>query len=188
MLKCPVAPVVRKPSVIFSPQSNHSMQMEAELVMSKASCKCPFQMPQTVIRCRDPWLCLHPNLHAWPNRGLLCQVLKFRWNGLCNPMISCLVRSAALDVECVFGCKKEWYSAIHTLKFGFQKQFFLKIRERESSCINVPINTHKFVSQQCLFCSQQYNLTVWVTGLAYITIKIRSWSNLWSEQIIQVTM
>lgn len=42
LLKCPVAPVVWKASVIFSPQNNHGMQMEPELVVSKASCKVPF--------------------------------------------------------------------------------------------------------------------------------------------------
>lgn len=62
--------------------------MEAELVMSKASRKCPFQMPQTMIRCREA-ASLSPSPSACLTKpGLECQVLKLRWNGLCNPMIS----------------------------------------------------------------------------------------------------
>lgn len=78
------------------------MQMDPELVMSKAS--CPLQMPQTVMGRREPQLHLHLHLHAWATRALVCQALKLRWNELCNPMISCQFKCAVRDVKCSFFC------------------------------------------------------------------------------------
>lgn len=102
LLKCPIAPVVQKESVIFSPESNHGMQMEPELGMSKASCKCPLQMPLTMMGRIEQqlYLHLHLHLHAWPTQAVVCQALNLRWNVLCNPMISCQFKSAAWDVKC----------------------------------------------------------------------------------------
>lgn len=58
------------------------------------------QMPQTMIGGRGQRLRLRLHLHAWPSHALVCQVLNLRWNELCNPMISCQLKSAAHDIEC----------------------------------------------------------------------------------------
>lgn len=101
-LKQPAAPLVWKTSVIFTPQSNHGLQMELKLVTSKASCKCPLQMPQTTMGRREPQPYLHLHLHAWPTQAPVCQALNLQWNELCNPMISCQLKSAAQDLKCRF--------------------------------------------------------------------------------------
>lgn len=50
----------------------------------------------------EPLLHLRFHLHAWPTQALVCQVLNLQWNELCNPMISCQLKSAVRDVKCPF--------------------------------------------------------------------------------------
>lgn len=166
--------------------------------------KCPLQMPQTMMGRREPQHHLHLHLHAWPTQVLVCQALNLQWNELCNPMISCQLKSTAQNVKCsffFFSKNTSWTdkgkagvaAMIHTFRWR-NKQLHKKIHKnqfntdrkqhKQVTCIYFSChgNESRVYSQTCIsstYTQVEHNL--WSYAHEWVVVVYNILQKYWSE-------